>query len=321
MNFSSFILTSFLVATANATRKPPTKAAIRGSTGISDVNTSRSASLVICPSQDALFAMVDIPPPDGSYEDGLQCDYEYRFFFGSSENDLKCSPLTMCSYENNLWQCMMSGIFCDPEMEYETGQAQCGDVCGPDNNVCPTKDALFAMNDSNNNPPTPGLYEDGLQCDFEYVYTGTSANDLQCTPLTMCTYNNQFDDDEDSPWLCMMGSIWCDPEIVYEDNQAQCGDTCEIRSCPRPGGTIDDTIINCPSDIQEWPELVGLCGDSAKAWLEQQYIDTGACPNLDVQIITANSVVTYDIKLDRVRILIDENIYGNDIVIDVPYVG
>jgi hypothetical protein len=304
MNLSSFILT-FLVATVTATS---TTKYIRGS---SDVNT-RSASLV-CPSRDEIFKIVNKSLRPGSYEDGLQCDFDY-VYTGTSANDLKCTPLTMCSYDDDTWQCAMAGIFCDPKIEYEDDQAQCGDVCEPDK-ICPSLDALFVMN---NDPLSQGSYEDDLECDFDYVYVGSSANDLKCIPTTMCSFNT-FDDD--NRWACAMARIYCDPEIEYEDDQAQCGDACAIQSCPRPNLVIDDTINDCPSDIKNWPELVGLCGTDAKDWLEQQYIATSACPNLDVQIINANSAVTEDINWDRVRIFVDQNIYGNDVVIAVPYVG
>jgi hypothetical protein len=66
--------------------------------------------------------------------------------------------------------------------------------------------------------------------------------------------------------------------------------------------------------------LVGLCGSDAKAWLEQQYIDTDVCANLDVQIIDAQDPITEDYRLDRIRIFVEEE-YGNDIVVEAPYVG
>jgi hypothetical protein len=270
----------------------------------------------ICPSQDEISEFIKDPQqPDGSFEDGLQCGFDYRYT-GISANDLKCTPLTMCSYSQFDyiigWLCAVAGTWCDPEIEYgDDDQAQCGDVCELDT-ICPSRDAL--LSEINNDHLPPGSYEDDLECDFDYVYVGSSANDLECIPLTMCSYDGDT-------WRCAMASIFCDPEIEYEDDQAQCGDPCAIRSCPRPNLIVDDTISDCPSGIQDWSELVGLCGTDAKDWLKHQYIDTGACPNLDVQIITANSVVTFDMKLDRVRILVDQDIYGNEIVFEEPYTG
>jgi hypothetical protein len=78
MIFSSVILTSVLVATANA-------ASMSGS---SETNAL------------------------GSYEDGLHCDFEYHF-----DNDLKCTPSTMlCSFNNGMWMRAMYGLWCDPEI-------------------------------------------------------------------------------------------------------------------------------------------------------------------------------------------------------------
>ena len=109
----------------------------------------------------------------------------------------------------------MYGIWCGPEI------AQCGEVCVPDETgVCPSQDEIFEIM---NDPQPPDSYEVGLQCDFEYVFTGSSANDLECTPLTMCSFNIF----NDNTWVCAMSGIWCDPEIEYEDGQAQCGDACE----------------------------------------------------------------------------------------------
>ena len=385
MNFSSFILT-LLVATATAT-----KVRLFDKQG-----NTRRAPLLVCPSQDEILEIVNMPQLPGSYEYGLQCDFEY-IYTGTSANDLECTPSTMCSYnDDDTWQCAMYGIFCDPEIEYEDDQVQCGDVCGPVN-VCPSRVEILEIV---NMPQRPGSYEYGLQCDSEYVYTGTTANDLKCTPLTMCSYTDddtwlcvmrtyfcdpeiEYEDDQvqcsdvcepneicpsrdvllfdndplppgsyadylecdfdytyvgtsandlecipltwcsydDDTWQCAMASIFCDPEIEYADDQAQCGDPCTIRSCPRTNLIVDDTINDCPSDSQNWPELVGLCVTDAKDWLEKQYIDTDACPNLNVEIISANRLVTYDINMERVRIVVDQDIYGNKIVIQVPYAG
>jgi hypothetical protein len=196
----SLILT-FLVATANA-------ANMRGSSE-TNVVVDRSASLV-CPSQDEIFKIINEPQRPGSYEDGLQCDFEYRL-----DNDLKCTPSAMCSFNNDMWNCIMEGIWCDPEI------AQCGDVCEQDNTrsaslLCPSQDAIDEIL---NDPQPDGLYEDGLQCDFEYRFD----NDLKCTPLTMCSFNTF----NDNTWVCAMSGIWCDLEIEYEVDQAQCGYACE----------------------------------------------------------------------------------------------
>ena len=78
MIFSSVILTSVLVATANA-------ASMSGS---SETNAL------------------------GSYEDGLHCDFEYHF-----DNDLKCTPSTMlCSFNNGMWMRAMYGLWCDQKL-------------------------------------------------------------------------------------------------------------------------------------------------------------------------------------------------------------
>jgi hypothetical protein len=286
---------------------------IRGSSETNVVVNNTNASLV-CPSQDEIFEISFEPQPQGSYEDGLQCNFEYRYI-GISANDLKCTPLTTCSFEDNMWICTSAGIWCDPEIEYDANQAQCGDACPilivDETNVvvnntnaslvCPSQDEIFEISFE---PQPEGSYEDGLQCNFEYRYTGISANDLKCTPLTTCSF-------EDNMWICTSAAIWCDPEIEY---------ACKIRSCPRPNLIVDGNITDCPSDIKDWPELVGLCGSDAKAWLEQQYIDTDVCANLDVQIIDAQDPITEDYRLDRIRIFVEEE-YGNDIVVEAPYVG
>ena len=50
-----------------------------------------------------------------------------------------------------------------------------------------------------------------------------------------------------------------------------------------------------------WPELVNVSGESAKKLIEE------ANPNLKVQIVPENSMVTMDYRMDRVRIFVDAN--------------
>lgn len=54
---------------------------------------------------------------------------------------------------------------------------------------------------------------------------------------------------------------------------------------------------------REWPELVGKTGEEAK----QVILATGGPGIKSVEIIPADSLVTTDFRLDRVRIFVDES--------------
>ena len=64
---------------------------------------------------------------------------------------------------------------------------------------------------------------------------------------------------------------------------------------------------------QEWPELVGKTGEEAK----QVILATGGSAITDVQIVSADAMVTADFRKDRVRIFVDAS--GN--VARPPRVG
>ncbi|KVH91299.1 Proteinase inhibitor I13, potato inhibitor I [Cynara cardunculus var. scolymus] len=62
---------------------------------------------------------------------------------------------------------------------------------------------------------------------------------------------------------------------------------------------------------KSWPELVGTRGQAATIIIERQN------GNVDAIIVEEGSVVSTDIRCDRVRVFVDDN----DIVKEVPKVG
>merc|ERR1712125_112161 len=51
-----------------------------------------------------------------------------------------------------------------------------------------------------------GLYEDGQQCKYEYVYTGCTWEELRCVqPTKRCTCNSPLY--KDLKWSCVMEAI------------------------------------------------------------------------------------------------------------------
>ena len=53
--------------------------------------------------------------------------------------------------------------------------------------------------------------------------------------------------------------------------------------------------------MKDWPELVGKTGEEAKEIIQQEN------PNLNIQVLPEGSPVTRDLRMDRVRIFVNEN--------------
>eukprot|EP00980_Cylindrotheca_fusiformis_P031300 scaffold26137_cov152-Cylindrotheca_fusiformis.AAC.1 len=51
----------------------------------------------------------------------------------------------------------------------------------------------------------------------------------------------------------------------------------------------------------EFPEVIGMTGDEAKATLEQEF------PSMTIQVLPHGSMATMDFREDRIRIWLDEN--------------
>jgi hypothetical protein len=66
-------------------------------------------------------------------------------------------------------------------------------------------------------------------------------------------------------------------------------------------------------EVLEWPELVGMWGENAKARLEEKY----GKDNYDIIIVPENSPVTKDLRWDRIRLFVDKE--GK--VVSTPRVG
>ncbi|KAL3905611.1 MAG: hypothetical protein SGILL_009608 [Bacillariaceae sp.] len=66
----------------------------------------------------------------------------------------------------------------------------------------------------------------------------------------------------------------------------------------------DDTVVkDTPPELLEWPELMGMNGEAAKAQLEQQYPDE----NYFIQIVHELDPVTKDFRFDRIRLFVDDD--------------
>jgi len=51
---------------------------------------------------------------------------------------------------------------------------------------------------------------------------------------------------------------------------------------------------------EAWPELVGKTGEEAKAAIHKER------PELELHVVSNNSMMTMDYRLDRVRIFVDD---------------
>ncbi|XP_058758641.1 subtilisin inhibitor-like [Vicia villosa] len=60
-----------------------------------------------------------------------------------------------------------------------------------------------------------------------------------------------------------------------------------------------------------WPELVGVTADEAEKKIKEEM------PEARIQVVPPNTPVTYDYRLDRVRLFVDES----SKVIETPTIG
>lgn len=61
----------------------------------------------------------------------------------------------------------------------------------------------------------------------------------------------------------------------------------------------------------EFPEVIGMTGDAAKATLETEF------PTMNIQVLPYGSMATMDFREDRIRIKLDEN----GVVSKAPRIG
>jgi hypothetical protein len=80
------------------------------------------------------------------------------------------------------------------------------------------------------------------------------------------------------------------------------------------GGT-EATTTQPPNkfEILEWPELMGMPAEQAKLWLQKQYGED----TYDIIIVPQNSPVTKDLRLDRIRLFVDDD----GVIVEIPRTG
>jgi hypothetical protein len=69
-------------------------------------------------------------------------------------------------------------------------------------------------------------------------------------------------------------------------------------------------MITMPSK-QQWPECVGKTGEEAKQIVKNDF------GTADIQIVKLGAPVTMDLRINRVRIIVD----NNNKVVQVPCIG
>jgi len=67
--------------------------------------------------------------------------------------------------------------------------------------------------------------------------------------------------------------------------------------------------ISLPSQQGPWPQCIGMLGEDC-----MDYIEQNGDEDFTIELIPYGSIVTMDVKVDRVRVFVDEN----DIVVDAP---
>ena len=201
---------------------------------------------------------------------GRECFYDYAYT-GCNWASLSCSPMVECKCENPLgsgegtWSCK-ENISPSCALRRSPDLPAVGESCNPEDSL----DSLHSVEtriestekpiESPSTPPTSSEcplnpifgecigYQEGLHCDFEYVYKGCTWDTLQCSPAIQC-------DCSEGIWNCEIdfttpcevtvnghppgGVPWgeeCDPEtpLVIPENiekKAQCPDAFAFGSC------------------------------------------------------------------------------------------
>jgi len=136
-----------------------------------------------------------------NYKDGLTCDYNY-IYTGCTWGSIKCTPSQVfeCSHSAGTWvrASMMPTPCQNPSQGLPLYQQ-----CEP----CPTvepADKCPAEEPGNGSPCS----EAGLQCDYDFIFTGCSTEELRCTPISF-----YFCMDEGSWQLAQAGMVPC-PETL-----------------------------------------------------------------------------------------------------------
>jgi hypothetical protein len=81
------------------------------------------------------------------------------------------------------------------------------------------------------------------------------------------------------------------------------------------GNGTDVTTTQPPYkyELFEWPELVGMPAKQAKHWLQEQYGEDA----YDIIILDQNSPVTKDLRLNRIRLFVNDD----GVIVEIPRTG
>mmetsp|Transcript_19059 Transcript_19059/g.44088 ORF Transcript_19059/g.44088 Transcript_19059/m.44088 type:complete len:205 (-) Transcript_19059:66-680(-) len=95
-----------------------------------------------------------------------------------------------------------------------------------------------------------GLYVADLQCDYNYIYTGCTAETLACVPVVQCRCDDNFGD---GTWACLsMALAPCDPETQNKDDEGAAnlvGRRCDPKQALPVPPFQDDNNTNNNADV------------------------------------------------------------------------
>jgi len=215
------------------------------------------------------------------YEDNRQCNYDYRYT-GCTWNELECTSLQgyTCDHDElPTWQHEITSI--QECVNPPKGLPVLGD-CTPCSDLpaegCPTK------------PPTNqeecSDFENGLTCEYQFILTGCTPDDLTCSPISFFT---------------------CEQDQLWQQSLAS-----PVR-CPRDTQCPEDWPV---SQQCAWPEVRDMPYEEAERIIRDS--DTEDYVK-NIEKIVEGTYVTEDYSLQRVRVFV--NNFVENIVVEIPMVG
>lgn len=220
------------------------------------------------------------------YEVGQTCNYGH-VFTGCDWDELSCTWTKSCNcMPQGFWACAMAsiaacpkvtefdedigrdvvvspprdlpwGTLCDPDQDPPTGPPPPTDdttVDGRPSDECPEKDELT----------TCAGYEDQLTCNYDYMYTGCTWDELNCTPLMKCRCDQSFT--SEGGWACLSRYIApCQSKPEGHPFGQYCDPTAPLPlpSKEEEGGDAVDGRLSdeCPAEAMYGESCAGFVDD------------------------------------------------------------